>query len=232
MHALAKCSLATLCAMAVISVPFALGGKPAPPPGSINATTLVYDQDTSVPPNQYLFRSDLYGGLNTTTYTTTGGVTTAINLGSPYGWSLDLFSQSLRRVWISLSPVNGATPPAPNGLYADKVEIYSRCYDSSGALVPYVSIPAGTSNNRCIFSFDFEYGRTTYKLALGQFSPPASGWASATCHSSSSPSGTPCTSWTIAPNMIDANATIANLYTGSQFIGQYYNTFRIEVTTP
>lgn len=237
MNTLAKYFFATLCVTAVIAVPVAFAEKPPPPPGSVSATTLVYDQDTSVPPNQYLFRSDQYGGLNTTSYTNTGGVATGIFLGSPYNWGLNLFGQSLRRVWITLSPVNGATPPAPSGLYADKVQIYSWCFDSAGHYVSYLSIPSGTSNDQCIFSFDFEYGRITYKLAMGQFSPPASGWASATCHASSSPSGTPCTSWTIAPNMIDANATIANLYiigghNGPQFIGQYYNTFRIDVTTP
>jgi hypothetical protein len=226
-----KYSFATFCATAVIAVPLVFAAKPPPPPTSVSATSLVYDQDTSVPPNQYLFRSDLYGGLNNTTYPS------GIGLNSPYGWGIDLFSQTLRRVWITLTPVNGATPPAPNGLYAEKVQIYSWCYDSNNNFVPYLSIPAGTSNNRCIFSFDFEYGRTTYKLAMGQFAPPASGWASVTCHASSSPSGTPCTSWTIAPNMIDANATIANLYiigsrNGPQYIGQYYNTFRIDVTTP
>ena len=46
-------------------------------------------------------------------------------------------------------------------------------------------------------------------------------------------------SWTIAPNMGAANATVADLYsyTGGPrspwvFIGQYYNTFRIDATNP
>jgi hypothetical protein len=235
MNSVAKYCLSTLCATAVIAVPLVFAAKPPPPPTRINVTSLVYDQDSSA--NQYLFRSDLYGGVNQTTYTTTGGVTTGVGLISPYGWGLDLFSQTFRKVWITLNPVNSSTPPAPSNYYSEKVEIYSWCYDSSNNYVAYLSIPAGTSNNRCIFSFDFEYGRTTYKLAMGQFSPPASGWATVTCHASSSPSGTPCTSWTIAPNMIDGNATIANLYiigsrNGPQFVGQYYNTFRIDVTNP
>jgi len=235
MNTLARYSLATFCATAVIAVPLVFAAKPPPQPTSIDGTSLVYDQDSSA--NQYLFRSDLYRGLNQTTYTTTGGVTTGVGLISPYGWGLDLYSQSLRKVWISLNPVNGSTPPAPSGYYSEKVEIYSWCFDSAGNHVAYLSIPAGTSNNRCIFSFDFLYGRTTYKLAMGQFPTPASGWVTVTCHASSSPTGIPCTSWTIAPNMIDPNATIANLYivgghNGPQFVGQYYSTFRIDVTTP
>ncbi len=170
MNTLAKDSFATFCPTAVIAVPLVFAAKPPPPPTSINATSLVYDEDTSVPSSQYLFRSDLYGGVNKTTYTNTGNVKTGVGLISPYGWGIDLFNQTLRRVWITLTPVNGTTTlPAPSGLYAEKVEIYSWCYDSSSNLVPYLSIPAGTSNNRCIFSFDFEYGKTTYKLAMGQF---------------------------------------------------------------
>jgi len=239
MNTLAKYSFATFCATAVIAVPLAFAQKPPPPPTSINATTLVYDEDTAVPPNQYLFRSDLYGGINRTTYTNTGGVTTGILLGSPYNWGMNLFGQTLRKVWITLTSLDGSTPPVPSGLYSDKVEIYSWCYDSSGNLVPYLSIPAGTSNNRCIFSFDFAYAtqgkQITYKLAMGQFSPPASGMVTVACNASSSSSGTPCTSWTITPYMNDPNAMIANLYIVGkvrQFIGQYHNNFRIDVTTP
>jgi len=239
MNPLTKYSCATLCATAMVVVPLAFAQKPPPPPTSISATTLVYDQDSAVPPNQYLFRSDLYGGVNKTTYTNTGGVTTGILLGSPYNWGMNLYSQTLRKAWITLTPVDGSTPPVPSGLYSDKVEIYSWCYDSAGNNVPYLSIPAGTSNNRCIFSFDFAYAtrgkETTYKLAMGQFSPPESGMVTVTCNASSSTSGTPCTSWTITPYMNDPHARIANLYIPGkvrQFVGQYYNDFRIDVTTP
>jgi hypothetical protein len=136
MNSLTKYSLVTLCATAVIAVPLVFAAKPPPPPPTnIPVTSLVYDQDGSVPFNQYLFRSDLYRGLNQTTYTTTGGVTTGVGLISPYGWGLNLYSQSLRKVWITLNPVNGSMPPAPSGYYAAKVETYSQCHDNSGNLV-------------------------------------------------------------------------------------------------
>jgi hypothetical protein len=228
LNTLAKCAFATIYVSSVIAVPLVFAAKPTPQPTSLPATSLVYDQDASG--NQYLFRSDLYQGFNQTTYKTGGGVSSSVGLVSPFGWSLDLYTQSVRRVWITLNAVNGSTPPAPSGYYSDKVEIYSRCYDTSGNLVAILSIPAGTSNNRCIFSFDFAYAKTGYKLALGQFQTPASGWATVTCNASSSATGN-CASWTIMPNMIDANATIANLYKSGQFVGQYYSTFRIDITT-
>jgi hypothetical protein len=209
-------------------------GKPSEPT-TIDVTSLVRDQDDSVPANEYLQRSDGYNGLNQTTYTNTGGVTSTVGL-STGAWSLRLYSQTLRRIWLTLKTLDGSTPVAPSGYYSQYVEIYSACFDSGGNRVAFLAIPAGTSNNRCILGLDFGDGRTKYKLTMGQFATPASGWATVTCHASSDPSGVPCTSWTISPNTIDANPTVANMYKfgprGLVYIGQYYNTFRIDVTYP
>ena len=209
-------------------------GKPSEPT-AIDVTSLVRDQDDSVPVNEYLLRSDGYNGLNQTTYTNTGGVTSTVGL-STGAWSLRLYSQTFRRIWLTLKTLDGSTPVAPSGYYSQYVEIYSACFDSGGNRVAFLAIPAGTSNNRCILGLDFGDGRTKYKLTMGQFTTPASGWATVTCHTSSDPSGVPCTSWTISPNTIDANPTIANMYKfghrGLEYIGQYYNTFRIDVTYP
>jgi hypothetical protein len=218
-------------ALVAITPKNASAAKPAPQPTNINVTSTIQDQVGST---LHLFRSDLQGGTNTTTYTTTGGVTSTVGLAAGAGWSTTLFNQSARKVWITLNAVDGSAPPAPSGLYAQNVEIYSWCFDAAGNRVGYLSIPEGTSNNRCIFSFDFGSGRDKFKLAMGQFASPASGWATVTCHASQS-SGA-CISWTIMPNTIDANANIANLYKfangGLVLVGQYYNTFRIDVTYP
>jgi hypothetical protein len=218
--------------LAVATAPLASAAKPVPPPTSIDVTSRMWDQDTSVPSNQYLFRSDLWGGLNQTTYTTTGGVTSTVGINGP-GWSLRLFNQSVRKVWIQLNPVSGS-PAASSGLYSDKVEIYSWCFDDAGTRISFLSIPAGTSNNRCILGFDFGGPEGKFKMALGQFASPANGRVTVTCHAGPVNA---CNSWTIAPNTIDPLPNIANLYKFDRrgslvYVGQYYLTFRIDVTNP
>jgi hypothetical protein len=156
-------------------------------------------------------------------------------LGTGAGWSLTLFNQSLRTVWVTLTPIDGSVPAAPSGFYSQNVELYSWCFDASGTRVSYLSIPAGTSNNQCIFSFDFASGRTKYKLAMGQFPSPASGSVSVACLSAGS--NGQCNRWTLTPNSIAPNANIANLYkfanNGSLvYVGQYFNTFRIDISIP
>jgi len=200
----------------------------------LDATSIVHDHDDAVPPNQYTFQSDDFNASGQAVYTNTGGVMSTI--GDPGGWGLDLYGQSLRTVHLVFKTVDGSTPVVPDGYYWDKVEIYSQCYDPSGVLIPFKTIPVGMSANRCRFAFDFRYNRITYKLAMGQFqlSGPANGTAMVTCNSADATGA--CNSWTIAPNMGAPNATIANLYMfgrqGLVVVGQYYETFRIDVTLP
>jgi hypothetical protein len=67
---------------------------------------------------------------------------------------------------------------------------------------------------------------------------PATGLATLTCNKVIN---NQCVSWTIVPNTSAAHANVANLYKeggGSRgsttwtFIGEYYDTFRIDVTNP
>jgi hypothetical protein len=63
---------------------------------------------------------------------------------------------------------------------------------------------------------------------------PGTGWASVSC---TTPSGTQCYNWTIAPNTAEpANATVAFLFefghAGLIYIGSYYNTYRVDVSRP
>jgi hypothetical protein len=207
------------------------------------ATTVIHDLDTSVPANQRLLRSDDYNGVGEATYTTTcsgtaqcQGVNSYVSLNG-HGWQLDLFSQSTRTIWLTLSkPVPGSPPaPAPDGYYWASVEAYGRCWDLNNQEIPIISIPVGTSNNRCTLASDFQFGRTKYKFVMGQpsITGTSTGWASISCNTGN---GGVCTSWTIVPYMGGANATVSNLYEftnhGLLYIGSYYNTYRIDVTTP
>jgi hypothetical protein len=94
---------------------------------------------------------------------------------------------------------------------------------------------------------DFYFGGIKYKLAMGpsllqtlQQQPnmaPATGLVTVTCNSVSSGQ---CVNWTITPNMTPSSTnppTVADLFYYAKggkllFIGQYHDTFRIDITNP
>ena len=209
------------------------GAKPTPTPSSINVTSTVYDFDaTSVP---LLMRSDDHTGAGQATYTTVGGVASQIN--SAGDWRLDLFNQSVRTLWITPNnAVPGTTvagPPA--GYYWQNVETYSVCYDQSLNIVALPNLTNGSNN--CSLGVDFTANGTKYKLVMSPHLPapggPATGLASVACNAVSN---NQCVNWTITPNTAAANATVADLFyygkRGLVFVGQYYNTFRINASNP
>ena len=187
------------------------GGPKPPPPAQLHMTTTVYDRD-SASGALLLFRSDHYNGVDQATYDGT--------IAENAGWSLVLFNQSLRWIWVTLSqPVAGSPPnPAPDGFYWEYVEVYSRCWNANNQEVKIQLIPAATSMNRCSFGFDFGSGQNKYKLVMGPSIPGlvhdtvGTGWATVSCNIAS---GATCRDWTIVPNMIAGNGnvpTVANLY--------------------
>lgn len=207
-------------------------------PTFINVTTVVhaYDADCTTTGNLLLTRGD---SLPCATYTASGkvkGVASRMNT-SGGGWQLYLGNQSARTIWLTLAS-QGA--PVPDGFYYDSVEVFSTCYtvDSSGSLVAtgLVAIAPGTSNNMCNFGADFATGGIQYQLRMGP-EKPGTGWATVSCNTL--PPATTCNSWTIAPNANAGNGnfpTVANLYqstkSGMVAIGQYHNTYRVDVTNP
>ena len=109
-----------------------------------------------------------------------------------------------------------------------------------------------TSSGNCKLGVNFKYGSSANKLLLSPFpfsgagdgTPvcpstgcPTTGVVTVTCNSVSSGQ---CVSWTIVPNTSAPNANVGNLYyyggKGASaawiYIGQYYNTFRIDLTNP
>jgi hypothetical protein len=220
-----------------LSAPAGAAAKPGNGPGSsnLNATTTMFDAD-AFGASLYT-RSDDYplgaSGQTSATYTTTGGANSIIAAGD--GWQLLLANQTLRTVCLTLASqgVHDGTTVIPDGCYYQSMEVGSRCWNASGSIVAWVSIPAGTSQNTCSLIVDFTYGKTKYKLAMGP-TFAGSGSASVACNSAGTNG---CTSWTIAPNTAAANPTVANLYTYSRngslvLLGTYHNTYRVNVTVP
>ncbi len=203
--------------------------------GCVYVTAIVHDTDTTGA--AMLLRSDDYNGAGQATYTQGNGVTSDIYGGTYF---LDLYSQTLRTLYITpndpYAPAqNPPVPIPPPGYYSQYVELPVHCYDASNNLVPLQNIV--TSSGNCRLGVDFGYGGVKYKLDMGPLlaAPgPATGLVNVTCNGTSSGQ---CVNWTITPNPNGSLANVANLYYYARggkltFLGQYYNTFRIDVTNP
>jgi hypothetical protein len=213
-----------------------------------NVTTLVHD--SGLDGTQLLMRSDDYNGSGQATYSSNkSGLSNSIVSGE---WVLSLLKQSLRTLWITPNDPVGSQPAGPPaGYYWQSVEVKSVCFDQNANTVPLPNVVSSSGN--CKLGVNFKSGGTLYKLLMSPFplsqpgdSPPtcpstgcpASGVATVTCNKVSN---SQCVSWTIVPNANAPNANVANLYWYNAptpttatwvFIGQYYNTFRIDVTNP
>lgn len=216
----------------LVHAPAAAGQKNT---SNINVTTTVHDNDAGG--SQLLTRSDDYNGLGQATYSAADyRVSAYISTGR---WYLDLYGQQLRTLYITPNDaINGSQPAGPPpGYYWQNVEAYSGCYDQNGNMVPFWNIL--TSSNNCSFGVDFTANRIKYKFVMNPYLPapgPVTGLATVMCNKVSNGQ---CVNWTIAPNMAaSANNVprVANLYqytkTGLVFVGQYYNTYRVDVSNP
>jgi hypothetical protein len=206
---------------------------------SVNVTTIVHDSDTTGA--QLLIRSDDYNGSGQAIYSPSA---VASYIFSDGRYFLRLYGQSVRTLFITPNdPINGSQPMAPPpGYYWQNVELAVACRDQNLNLVPFANIV--TSSGNCEMILDFGYNGTEYKLGLGPNGSlpapgPNTGLVTVTCNSVVS--GT-CVNWTITPNMTASSTnppTVANLfvYTNNRrtplaLVGQYYETFQIDVTNP
>jgi hypothetical protein len=218
------------------------------PSSSLNVTTTVYDFDANG--TQLLMRSDDYNGTGLASYTTikskpiSNYVYSMITADGQ--WQLSMGEdQSVRTVWITPDQaVDGTQPAAPPAGYYVIQKTYSICRDQSGNTVPFSNLINGSGN--CSLAVNFFYEGILYKLLMrpgsldGTLCPsggcPATGMARVTCNSVS---GDQCVNWTITPNADVPLVGVSNLYSytgprGSEwvYIGQYYNTFRINASNP
>jgi hypothetical protein len=216
-----------------------------------NVTTIVHDYGTDGT-TQLLMRSDDYNGSGQATYTSTSSRNSSLTSWIVNGeWDLILYSQSLRTLWITPNDPVGSQPVGPPaGYYSQGVQTSSRCFDQNGNTVPLANVV--TSSGNCKLGVNFNSGGTLYKLLMSPFPFSGAGDGTPTCPPTGCPptgvvtvtcnqvSNSQCVSWTIVPNTSAANANVANLYWYSSkgknsswvFLGQYYNTFRIDVTNP
>jgi len=224
---------------------------------TVNVTSTVHDYDNAA--NLLLLRSDDLNGYQQATYTTvrqSHGSGYLVNSFVTNGqWQLTISSQSGRSYYITPNQGIDNTQPAgpPAGYYTGDstgAELHSHCFDQNGNIVPLGNVL--TSSGNCQFGVTFISAGTRYKLLMSPFPFTVDGSAPATCPSTGCPptgvvtvtcnavSSGQCVSWTITPNTSAPHANVAGLYryqtSGRSatwvFIGQYYNTFRIDVAQP
>jgi hypothetical protein len=233
------CFTVLLSAFALISGTLAnssSGGGNDRTASSTNVTSTVFDLDTSgalLP-----LRSDDYNGSHDATYTSVDNIESFID--SEGVWYLNLYRQTTgtRTVYVTPDEAVGAQPAAPPpGYYWKNIEITSKCTDSGGNTVPFPNLVNGSSS--CSLGLDFGYNGITYKLLIGRVlntTDPTPGKANVACNVVNR--SDQCVAWTITAGT-GTSGLVANLYsyTGRPsapwvFIGQYYNSVRIEVTNP
>ena len=201
-----------------------------------------------------LLRSDDYNGSGQATYTSSSSRSSSLTSGFDANgeWSLNLSNQSLRTVYITPnSAIDNLQPQGPPaGYYWDGVTVRSGCFDQNGNIVPLTNVV--TSSGNCKLGVNFNSGGTNYKLLMSPFPLSGSGDPPPTCPATGCPatgvvtvtcnsiSNGQCVNWSIEPNVTAPHANVANLYRYSSsrgsatwiFIGQYSNTFRINVSYP
>lgn len=211
------------------------GGKAT----SVSVTAIVHDSDAVGSP--LLLKSDDYNDSGQATYSPS----TVPSYISPDGrYFLRLYGQSARTLYITPNdPIDGSQPMAPPpGYYWQNVELAAGCFDQNLNLVPFQNVV--TISNNCGMILDFGYNGTEYKLTMAPtgalaFSGPNTGLVTVTCNSAVSGK---CVNWTLTPNSAASATnppTVANLFvytnnhkTPLALVGQYHQTFRIDITNP
>lgn len=251
MNSLRNMTLSLVVGCALLAIPLNAQRSPFV---VMKVTAIIHDQNDCDPNNpadpciQYLTRSDDYSGTTFATYNelTDPNIKNTIAGDGNSFWSMYLLPGTDRKIWLTLNS-RSETPILPDGDYlaSAPAEIFSQCWNRKGnSPMSWETMKTGASLNHCSFGVIFAYGGIEYKLLMRPNKADATntGWAKVTCRASTTKDG--CTRWEMVPNMDpeELHPTVANLYkceptcTGSNslitVLGEYRNTFRIEVTYP
>ena len=160
----------------------------------------------------------------------------------PNDWYLRAYSGSNRAVRLTFLALPGSPDESLlDGFYSAPVYVATRCFNASNNWVSIpLTIPAGTSNNRCSLRVNFTAANGTKYLFIMSPIYPGTGWSTVACTSSTLTDS--CNTWKITPtpgNLLPNSslANVANLYmianSGKMtLIGTYKMTFNISLTQP
>jgi hypothetical protein len=237
-----------ICALAVFGTAAAQkGGGGSKTSFQEPVTSVVFDNDDTGAP--LLMRSDNYNGAGQATYTNIkakgAGYLVSSEILANGRWQLALKDESGRTLWVTPDEgIDSSQPPAPPAGYYAVQKAFSTCRDQGGNIVPFQNVVNGSGN--CSMTVNFFYGGVLYMLTMrpgsleGALCPsggcPATGLAKVSCNEVAN---SQCVNWTITPNANAPLVRVSNLYsyTGPRdtpwvYIGQYYNSFSINVTYP
>lgn len=159
----------------------------------------------------------------------------------PNDWYLRLHSgsgRSIRLTFIALG--NSPDESSLDGEYSTGTSVITRCFNANNNQVSIpLTIPAGTSNNRCSLRVDFTANGTGYLYIMSPIYA-GSGWSTVAC-TSSTPTQS-CSAWSVTPTLGNllpnpSLANVANLYKSSKsgkltLVGTYAMTFSTTLTQP
>ena len=165
------------------------------------------------------------------TYANGAGVVSQIYSASG-DWDLDLRA-SQRAVRLTFSAVPGSpVSPVPSTLY--NARVISRCFDLLENITGWLAIDEGQSNTQCSLRVNFTVNGVEHFLVMSPlYNEFGAGSATVTCDADTD-SNTTCERWTVVPGTGN-NANVASLFRVGrgnkvEYIGNYFNTFRIVVT--
>jgi len=208
-------------------------------------TSYVYSTDAS---NSFAVQGD---GLDpsssgASTYTNTPsncslGANSTCTLMSllPNDWYLRIQNQTSRTIRLTFLAL-GSSPDesALDGPYP--AQLATRCFDAKNNWMSIpLTIPPGTSNNRCSLRVDFFANGTRYLYIMSPLYA-GTGWSTVACTSGSASES--CNAWTVTPTLATSLpnhslANLANLYTVAKsgkmtLVGTYTMTFSVALTQP
>ena len=200
-----------------------------PPKGDSNvpATTTVFDAAADTSP--YRIQSDQLG-------TYANGIDSVVSIIQGIGdWEMDAKSSSVRRVFIDFGDPASSGAEAPFGSAWVPTRFISKCTDR-GFKVRDMAL--GESRD-CPLATSFDFGGSTYRITMNHANFVSTNYVSWTCLATANGR---CTGWEINPagaqpsGELKARAQLIKVGTSrrnpDQFLGEFFFSFRISVTTP
>jgi hypothetical protein len=174
------------------------------------------------------------------TYSTTAQKTCITMSLLPNDWYLRLYSGSGRTVRLTFVALNGSPDKSALDNYY-LAQVATRCFNLNNNWVSIpLTIPSGTSNNRCSLRFNFTAANGTNYFFVMSPIYAGTGWSTVACTSGTATAT--CNAWSITPtpgNLLPnpSLANVANLYIVANsgkltLVGTYEMTFNIVLTRP
>ncbi len=201
-----------------------------------NVTATLYNADTNN--NAYTLQSD---GSTSAAYPNGPGLDddlTPVCSGCVlyYQWDLSFGTASSRAVNLTLQPIGTSPTIFSSNPQLLQATLYSRCWTDNtlSTYQNWTQIKGNITDNNCAMRVLFTYSGVNYVLVMSPeqaASGHPTGTASVTCTNWNTKSNS-CVGWTDVPTPNQNLSNVANLYQGSNLVGQYYLSYKATLTHP